>query len=262
MNITELKSKNSIIEYAKALDERNQQVIALDVEAEFNLHVYGEHLCLVQIYDQRDRIIIDPLRFKNKNILKVIFEKRDLLKIMYDAGGDASLLLNEYGIRLFSVLDLRPAVLLLDYEKQRLSDVLKEELGVKPTGNKKKFQTCNWMKRPIDQQAMEYAMGDVVHLFKLKDKLLKKLIDRGLLEKYMLHNLMVQNNVVRRSKEDRHKRVKGFGSLDRQGQEIFREAFYLRDSFAQKLNKSPHFIYPNSELIALCSPGKKKSQDA
>jgi ribonuclease D len=34
--------------------------IAVDFEGEFNLHIYGEHLCLVQIYDGKDFYLIDP----------------------------------------------------------------------------------------------------------------------------------------------------------------------------------------------------------
>ena len=34
--------------------------IAVDFEGEFNLHIYGEHLCLIQIFDGCDFYLIDP----------------------------------------------------------------------------------------------------------------------------------------------------------------------------------------------------------
>ena len=34
--------------------------IAVDFEGEFNLHIYGEHLCLIQVYDGKSYYIIDP----------------------------------------------------------------------------------------------------------------------------------------------------------------------------------------------------------
>ena len=123
-----------------------------------NLHCYGEHLCLIQMYDQNNKILIDPLQFEKKEelilALKMVFESRDMLKITYDVSGDASLLEKLYGIKFKSVLDLRPAVQILNYEKQSLTHILHEELSI-PLIAKKKFQTYNWMKRPIDPEALD-----------------------------------------------------------------------------------------------------------
>ncbi len=124
MSIIELKTDSEIYGYLDALDKHDRKIIAVDVEAECNLHCYGEHLCLIQIFDLENEIIIDPFKFKNGEGIKRLFEKRDLLKIMYDSLSDAALLDTAYGIKLKSVLDLRPAVTLLKYPKQSLAHVL------------------------------------------------------------------------------------------------------------------------------------------
>lgn len=252
MSVIELKNDHEIHRYLDALDERGQKTVAVDVEAEFNLHCYGEHLCLVQIFDLENEVVIDPLRLKSSEGIKRFFEKRDLLKVMYDSMSDAALLEKAYGIRLKSVLDLRPAVALLDYPKQGLAYVLEEELGVAPL-DKKKFQQYNWMRRPIDKSALEYAMGDVRHLFRLKDALLNKLGNRGLLDAFFLQNLMLQDGQNgRKNRQEKYEKAKGYYRLDKGRQELFKELFFVRDEFAKKLNKPPDYVFSNARLLDLC----------
>jgi ribonuclease D len=251
MNIIELKTGDEIYSYLDALDRLDRKTVAIDVEAEFNLHCYGEHLCLIQIFDLENEIIIDPFRFKNGDAIQRLFEKRDLLKIMYDSLSDATLLEKAYGIRLQSVLDLRPAVTLLEYPKQSLSHVLSEELGIAPL-NKKKFQQYNWMRRPLDRAAIDYAMGDVRYLFKLRDTLFDKLKNRGLLDTYVLQNRMLQEEKNNKVKLEKYEKAKGYRRLDKNRQEMFKEIFTLRDSFAKKLNKPPDYVFSNVKLLELC----------
>ena len=258
MSVIELKNDHEIQRYLDALDERGRKVIAVDVEAEFNLHCYGEHLCLVQIFDLKNEVVIDPLRLKNGEGLRRFFEKRDLLKIMYDSLSDAALLEKAYGIRLYSVLDLRPAVALLDYPKQSLAHVLDEELGIAPL-NKKKFQQYNWMRRPISKAAIEYAMGDVTHLFRLKEALFDKLKNKGLLDAYLLQNLMLQDGQNgKKNRQEKYEKAKGYNRLDKSRQEMFKEIFLVRDEFAKKLNKPPDYVFSNTRLLDLC---KNRIQD-
>ena len=48
--------------------------IAVDFEGEFNLHIYGEHLCLIQIFDGSVYYIIDPRSRKlSRNALLEFF---------------------------------------------------------------------------------------------------------------------------------------------------------------------------------------------
>lgn len=252
MNIVELKNEAEIDGYLEELKQKNCNMIALDIEGEFNLHCYGEHLCLVQIYDGEQAIIIDPQQFDNSSGLKKILEKRDLLKIVYDAGSDSVLLEHACGIRLRSILDLRPAVTLLGHEKQSLANVLEAELGLEPI-NKKKFQQYNWMRRPIDPQALHYAMSDVLHLFKLKERLFARLAADGLMDDYMLQNLMVQNRD--RDPRKKHEKAKGYNRLNKTQQELFGKLFLIRDTYARELNRPPHYVFSNSELLGLCKPG-------
>ena len=252
MSILELKTDREIYAYLDALDKHGRKMIAVDVEAELNLHCYGEHLCLIQIFDLENELIIDPFQLRSGEGIKRFFENPDVIKIMYDSSSDAALLDTAYGIKLRSVLDLRPAVALLKYPKQSLAHVLSEELGNAPL-NKKKFQQYNWMRRPLDKAAIEYAMGDVRYLFRLKDALFDKLRINGLMETYIIQNRQLQEGKnSKKVKPAKYEKAKGYHGLDKTRQEMFKELFLVRDAFAKELNKPPDYVFSNVKLLELC----------
>ena len=72
-----------------------------------------------------------------------------------------------------------------------LGYVLGHFLNVEPKA-KKKFQQYNWMRRPIQKDALEYALEDVRYLFDLKTALLKELGALDLLDEYEKNNRAVQ----------------------------------------------------------------------
>ena len=249
MPVNELKSAAAIATYLEELRRRGTVSIALDLEGEFNLHCYGEHLCLIQIFDGQDEIVIDPFNFKDGQAFRALFEDPQLDKIMYDCNSDGVLLDNCYGIKLAGVTDLRPAVTLLGFEKQGLSSVLEVELALEPI-NKKKFQQYNWMRRPIEPSALDYAMSDVRHLFRLKDSLFAKLAERELFAEYTALNAAQMSR--KREAKPKHAKVKGYDRLRKPQQEVFSQLYAARDQHARRLNRPPHFVFANNELMQLC----------
>ncbi len=249
MMYKEIKDIKTLRSYVETLKGEGRTTIALDLEGEFNLHVYGERLCLIQVYDGRDAVIIDPLKMDNE-ALKLLFEEEKLLKVMWDASSDISLLVNGYETTIKCVLDLRPAADLLEFPKKDYSSVLEGILGVE-TRAKKKFQRYNWLRRPIDHEAIEYAIDDVFHIPPLKDELLKRLYAAGQLEEFYHRNLIVQNRNYLRTPGQRHKKMKGFRYLKKGEQEVLRRLFNLRDTHARRLDLPPHNVIANPDLMQL-----------
>ncbi|MCF7791915.1 MAG: hypothetical protein K9L78_03940 [Victivallales bacterium] len=253
--IIKLSSYRDVECYFEQLKINGFFCIAIDIECEMNLHCYGEHLCLIQLFSGNEKIIIDPFDFQSQqellDVLKAVFENRKILKISYDAAGDASVIEKLYGIKFKSIMDLKPAVELLNYEKQGLSDVLEKELNIPPLP-KKKFQTYNWMKRPISPEALEYAMCDVIYLFDLKNILMDKIIKKKLLDNYMLLNISLQNREFHKSgPEDIYRKRKGYSRLSKNGKKIFRDIYDLREKYAEKVNRAPNFLLSNDKIIIL-----------
>jgi len=250
VNYKYIDSAGKLAAHLHRLKDVGRDMIALDLEGEFNLHRYGEKLCLIQIYDGKDAAIIDPFKISLAHI-KRFLENRSIMKIMYDASGDRAFLYKNYGIDLLSILDLQEAVGLLGYEKTGLKSVLKEILNIDGGKSKKKYQKYNWNRRPIDSSAIEYAIEDVLYLFDLKDKLIHEIIEKGLLEKYILKNLQVQNKPHVYSKKPKLLESGKFKSFKIEQQRIFERLFRIREIYAKNINLPPNSVFSNELLFKL-----------
>ena len=249
MNYIEIKSSSKLRSYLKKFDEKGEHTIALDIEAENNLHAYGEKLCLVQIFDGVDSIIIDPFNI-DKDSLKLLFENPKILKVMYDAGSDLSLLKNAHDMEIKSILDLRPATELLNYEKKDLHSVIAAELEI-VLENKRRYQQYNWGNRPVLEKAIEYAINDVIHLLILKDIIMAKLYVKKLFEPFFLKNLQIQNKDYTRDPEDKYRKISGYSRLPHDKKPIFRKVFDIREKYAKRFNMPPHSVIPKTDVIKI-----------
>src|SRR4030065_1818862 len=254
MNYINIENEAELRSYLKKFEDKELQIIALDIEAESNLHAYGEKLCLTQIFDGVNNIIIDPLRVDHDS-LKLLFENTGILKVMYDAGSDLSLLKNTSNIEIKSILDLRPAVELLDYDKKDLHSVVAFELGIF-LEKKKKFQKHNWTNRPLSEQAIDYALNDVIHLLALKDVILAKLYAKKLFEPFLLKNLQIQNKDYTRNPEDKYRKINGYSRLQKDEKSVFRRVFDIRDKYAELYNIPPHNVIHKADLIVIVKDAK------
>ncbi|MFC1968246.1 hypothetical protein ACFLVX_02500 [Chloroflexota bacterium] len=254
MNFNYIEDKAELRSYLKNFEDSKQYIMALDIEAESNLHAYGEKLCLIQVFDGINKIIIDPFKIDNYD-LKLLFENRNFLKVMYDASGDLSLLKNANNIDIKSILDLRPAVELLNYDKQDLHSVIASELGVL-LENKKKYQRNNWTLRPISEQALDYATNDVIYLLRLKDILLRKLYESKLLDSFLLKNLRIQNKDHTRNPEHRYRNIKGYNSLQSEEKALFRQVVDIREKYAKACNMPAHNVINRTDLFNITKDAK------
>ena len=254
MNYISIINRTQLRTYLKKFKEKGLHIIALDIEAESNLHAYGEKLCLIQIFDGVNNVIIDPFDI-DIDALKLLFENPNILKIMYDAGSDLSLLKNTADIEIKSILDLRPGVELLDYDKKDLHSVIAFELGIF-LEMKKKYQRYNWTKRPISGPAIDYALNDVFHLPALKDIMLAKLYTKKLLEPFLLKNLQIQNKDYTRGPEDKYRKISGYSRLQNGQKILFRRVFDIRDKYAERYNMPPHNVIRKSDLIDIVNNAK------
>jgi len=254
MDYMKIENRGELRTYLKKFEEKGLHIIALDIEAESNLHAYGEKLCLTQIFDGVNGVIIDPFRIDN-DTLKLLFENTDILKVMYDAGSDLSLLKNTAGIEIKSILDLRPAVELLNYDKKDLHSVIAFELGIF-LKKKRTYQKHNWINRPLSEQAIDYALNDVIHLFTLKDVILAKLYARKLFEPFFLKNLQIQNKDYTRNPEDRYRKINGYSRLQDDKKTVFRKVFDIREKYAKLCDMPPHNVIHKADLINIVKDPK------
>jgi ribonuclease D len=257
-NTLYLDSPEKTEEYLKSLERKNIRELAVDIEGEFNLHRYGEHLCLVQIFDGTEYALIDPLVVP-MDLVKSFFENSAVDKIMYDCSSDRTLLFRQYGITLASVSDLLPAVELLEYEKRGLGNVLSQTLQIEEKP-KKKFQQYDWMIRPIDAEALEYALDDVKYLFELKRYLFSALSEKGLMEEYWQRNEEIRNRKVSMEHTPGLFKKNRFLRMPEKNRKLMRSLFDIRDGYARQLNLPPDRVVANELLFRLAGRQMKAGE--
>ena len=221
--------------------------IAVDFEGEFNLHIYGEHLCLIQISDGEAYWIIDPRSPKvTKKGLEMFFSL-PVEKIWFDIQGDAALVYKVYGLKINNVYDVRVPAILLGYTGNLLG-LEKEYLGVEVSINKKKNQQANWLKRPIDMELMEYALLDVKYLHRLKDVLSSIIAKEGLeteVKEAMAKALKVKEPTPG------WKNICQWNRMKRNEKIYIRNIFIARDKIARSFNVPAARVMDKHRIVSL-----------
>jgi ribonuclease D len=243
---TILSTDNELKNFIGYLENHSLSVLAMDFEGEFNLHVYGETLCLIQIFDGASYFVVDPFRISS-NVLAELLENRKIVKLFYDSVSDSMLVYKQYGIRMKAVYDIKIPVNLLDFDKKGLDAVILKLLGVE-VFKKKRFQQYNWTKRPIAAEAMQYALGDVEHLFALKEILLNMIAKEGKTEDLIFALIKQQINFDKKFIPGIFKSF-DFKKLPSTEKRVLKKIFYQREETAKKLNVPPNLVLDKKQLF-------------
>ena len=169
-------------ELLKAVDNlQSCNEIAVDLEFDRNSYSYGFTLCLVQIYDGRNKVyLVDPLTSKLdlSPLYRQVFENKKVLKILHSPSEDLRLLQSQ-NCRMVNLFDTERCAKLLNYQYTSLLYLLNNTLDIELN---KAEQRSNWIKRPLSLSQLEYAKEDVLHLIRLKNKFIEKGTEKGIMQ--------------------------------------------------------------------------------
>ena len=184
MEYTLIDSGKLLEEYTAIWNEKKR--IAVDFEGEFNLHIYGEHLCLIQINDGETYYIIDPRSPRMDKASLAVFFSSPVKKVWFDCQSDSALVYKKYSLLIKNICDVRVFAMALGYI-HNLASLEKDILGIEPqiNGSKKKLQQTNWTKRPLTEDQIQYALEDVAHLMELEDRLVELVKEKNLYKECM-----------------------------------------------------------------------------
>ena len=221
--------------------------IAVDFEEESNLHMYGEHLALIQVYDGKKSFVIDVVNsgIDVDSLCKFFMSK--VQKIWFDFGSDGALVAKKYGKRIENVLDIRAYALALG-ETGSLDKLKSFYLGISEGISKRKLQQHNWMKRPLDKVAIDYALSDVKDLFSLEDVLYEKVKEKHL-EKEA--SVLIEKARVHKKPKAPWTKITDIRHLSDDERRYLRTFFSSRDAVARRFNVPSSWILGKKELISL-----------
>jgi ribonuclease D len=229
---------------------QNPDRVALDLESEHNLHSYGIHVSLIQLYDGESVALIDALAIRDRALLRVLLEETPWVKVMFDASGDLATLRTALDLGIRPIFDLAIAARLLG-RPGSLSSL------VSPGGpaSKSRFQKANWMKRPIPEDMLEYAAGDVRPLLDLADSLLGELVSSGQLFRFMAKNAEVQVKTHSRDPYQGYRRLPAYSKLSPAQKRLLADLWQAREKYAERHDLPPHNVAEHDVLVGLARTG-------
>ncbi|MDF1566893.1 MAG: hypothetical protein RQ801_02865 [Spirochaetaceae bacterium] len=248
ISYTWISDDDQLKKLSRKLLDREDRLLAIDFEGEFNLHVYGERLCLIQLFDGKDYYLIDPFPMDDA-VLAEFLTLKNKIYMFYSADSDISLIYKQYKVKMNGIYDLQHLVEVLDLPKKGLDAVLEAELGIRVEG-KKRYQMHNWMTRPIEEGAKQYALGDVAHLFALHETLLNKVKQSDKVEDLIL-------KIAGNFKDFDKKSVPGifkttaYRKMSSKKKKLYETIVAVRESCAEELDVPAHLVIPKQELVSL-----------
>lgn len=221
--------------------------LALDLEMENSYHHYGLHIALIQVSTpEQKNYIFDPLSGIDISLLGALLTNRNTELIVHDADFDQRACTQVYQWTLNHVFDTKVAAQLCGFRQFGLGSLLKDLLNIQTN---KKFQTFNWLKRPIRKDALDYAARDTASLHALKAILTQRLAELGRLAWAREEFLRLEHIPPPEPAIPVHYRIKKSSLLSPRRLAILRSLAAFRDQTARCLNRPVHYIIRDPILL-------------
>ncbi len=239
----------------------------MDFEEESNLHCYGEYICIIQLFDKSNYYIIDCLKIiKTKEGLEALkaFLEGPIEKIMFSCQSDAALSRKALKIQLKNIYDIRVLALALDFTGNLTSleeKYLSQNIGLETsTSTKKRFQTANWMRRPIPEAQIQYALGDVQHLFELKDILEQEIQHLPKFKKKEIQKALKTCAEPKHPERPSWEKICNYKMLSKQEKVFVKYFFLARDGVAKAHNVPASHVLLKQNIVAMAKEGTWKNE--
>ncbi|MCF7919669.1 MAG: M20/M25/M40 family metallo-hydrolase [Candidatus Cloacimonetes bacterium] len=224
----------------------NSMEFALDLEADVNLHRYGRKLCLAQFWNGEQCWLLD-LRVLDISCLREILEDPAVVKVMYAASFDISLLADLLNIQLKGLFDIQTCSSLLGNGRRSLKHFMKEMFDLEL---EKDLQTSDWYRRPLTEEQLAYAATDVRFLLEARELQLAQLETADLMEAALDAFQKVEQSRFQEV-NDPYLRVRNAARLTPYQKIMLKELFTVRERIAEALDLPSYKILRSYHLIGL-----------
>jgi ribonuclease D len=187
-----------IINNQEILDEFCQEISNVDIisiDTEFSRRSsYYAKLSIIQVKAGSQSVIIDAMSNLNLSAFNQILINNKILKLFHAPREDFSIFYHLFGMLPCNIFDIQIAASLCGFGKQlSYNDICYKIYDITID---KAHQKSNWLKRPIDQAMIEYALQDVEYLEPIYRKLNKIITENNLRDKYnkQMKSLLYINN--------------------------------------------------------------------
>ena len=228
-----IQSNESLAEVAEQwlLLER----IALDSEF-MRVDTFYPILALIQINDGHQSFLIDPTKIDQWQPLVDVFSCESVLKVLHSPSEDLDVFFNSLGVLPRPIFDTQLAACMaslggiMGYQK-----LVKNLLDV----DLEKGETrSDWLKRPLTDSQIHYAVEDVNHLLPMTDMLTQKLRELGRLEWLQEDCNRVLDDWLNNQRQGySHERIKKAWTLKSHQLNVLSQLVIWRETRCKEVNK-------------------------
>jgi ribonuclease D len=210
---------------------------------------YRPLLCLVQIVAGEEVVVLDPLEgFEHTALAKVLADPE--IEIVLHAGRqDVAILRREWQTTFTNVFDTQIAAGFAGFSAQAgynglLHDVLRIRLA-------KTASFTRWDVRPLTDEQLSYARGDVEHLLPLADEIQRRLAERGRLEWAREECRVIADATDERDPDEVWRRLPRVSGLDARERAVARELAAWRERTASQEDRPVGAILRDPTVVEL-----------
>jgi ribonuclease D len=245
-----LTDSTAAAELARSLKAAGSFALDLEFVSEDR---YIPNLALVQVGwgqpDDPQVAAVDPLG-ADAAPLAALVAAEDIETLVHSGQGDLTLLAREFGIRGRAIFDTQIAGAFLGIGDQigygnLVAELLEIELD-------KAMQFTQWLRRPLTDEQVRYALDDVRYLPRLAKILRARLLELGRLAWVIEEcDRLAENAAHLPPPEEAFRKVGGWHRLGPRQQGALRALAEWRERRALKTNRPPSWILKNAALQAL-----------
>ena len=252
-----VKTDGELAVLVETLRRADCRRLAIDVEGENNLHSYGIHVALIQLYDGRRGYVVDALTIRDRGLMKALLEKAPWELVWFDAANDLLSFQHALDMRPSPILDLAIAARMLGR-----TGGLQTVTGAGGSASAKdRFQKSNWLRRPLSRDLLDYAISDVANLLPLADELLAELEKKGLAAEFQSRNLAAQNATRVWNPLGNYTRIPGYGRLSPAARRSAKVLWYAREYYGRQHDLPPGNVASKQDMRSILDRGLRGAQE-
>ena len=252
-----IKETNHLNELCSKLNK--SEFLSIDTEF-IREKTYWPKLCLIQVFNGEEKIIIDPLA---KDIdLKSFFEilnNKEIVKIFHSGRQDIEIFYNLTKKIPQNIYDTQIAAMVCGFgDSIGYENLVSQLLGKKID---KTSRLTNWSNRPLSKKQINYAISDVTHLFEIypiiRDKIISNKRENWLKEEI---KILISKKTYELNPNDSWKRLK-YRNLSKNSIGVLIELSKWREVKAQKKDVPRGNVIRDDAIYELCSAQPKNIED-